>query len=95
MLNKLSNNRNFANRKIYPICVPVAMIVLKQTNIYCMNVKMSKKYGMLSTTKINFDVSHKLIVVGFYHEVIYQLNMILRNLNIYKMWCRIEEKMNP
>ena len=54
-----------------------------------MNVKMSKKYGMLSTTKNNFDVSHKRIVVGFYHEMIYQLNIILRDLNIYKIRKRI------
>ena len=47
----------------YPICVLVAMNVLKQTNIYCMNVKMSKKYGILK-----FDVSWKHIVVGFDHE---------------------------
>ena len=66
MLHNLLNNRKYLSKwkDIYPLCVLVAMIVLKQTNIYCMNVKMSKKYGILK-----FDVSWKHIVVGFYHEM--------------------------
>ena len=44
------------------------MTVLKQTNIYCLNVNMAKKYGMFPTN-LKFDLSWKHIVVGFYHEI--------------------------
>ena len=78
----------------YPICVLVAMNVLKQTNIYCMNVKMSKKYGILK-----FDVSWKHIVVGFDHEMNEKaikftnlISFLALRIYKYKMRCRIEKK---
>ena len=85
----------FANRKIYPVAYPCCNDCV-ETNKHllyeCQNVK---EIWNAFNNKNNFDVSHKRIVAGFYHEMIYQPNIILRNQNIYKMWCRIEEKMNP